>query len=270
MTTDSFSLCSIASEYFRPSAAHPIGTFVPMPTSRDVHIVEDMDTRNSPVRHVLIDRLVDNERPNLRDAIARHRPGCLIEVFDFLSAPVSIAEVSRHGTPDLVVVDAVWLHLSPLLDRIMSLAECQSAVVVVASRHVDDVFKVQAEHRGFEHFLDLTQASDPLVERLFAVSKASTPAPTPHLWNSVPLAAMSHSGVETARDAIDREILDLVSVGMQDADIANVVHASTQTVKNRISAMLERSGYRNRTQLAWMHSNQVLADAMVRSLPTGS
>jgi len=81
---------------------------------------------------------------------------------------------------------------------------------------------------------------------------------------------MSHSGVETARDAIDREILDLVSVGMQDADIANVVHASTQTVKNRISAMLERSGYRNRTQLAWAHSNEVLADAMVRSLAPGS
>ncbi|NCZ68458.1 MAG: DNA-binding response regulator [Acidimicrobiia bacterium] len=44
------------------------------------------------------------------------------------------------------------------------------------------------------------------------------------------------------------------------------MHLSTQTVKNRISAMLERSGLRNRTQLAWMQSNQAVGDAVSRSL----
>ena len=58
----------------------------------------------------------------------------------------------------------------------------------------------------------------------------------------------------------------LICVGMQDVDIANVVHLSTQTVKNRISAMLERSGLRNRTQLAWMQANQAVGDAVSRSL----
>jgi len=229
-----------------------------------------MDTRNSPVRQLLIDRLVDNDRPDLRSALARHQPECRIEVFEFLSAAVSFTDATKHLRPDLVVVDAVWLHLSTLLDRIMNLADCQSATVVVATRLVDDVFKVQAEHRGFPHHLDLTQATDLLITRLCAISSDTTSPPTPQLWNSVPLPAMIEGSVGTARDDIDREILDLVSVGMQDADIANVVHASTQTVKNRISAMLERSGYRNRTQLAWMHSNEVLADAMVRSLAPGS
>lgn len=241
-----------------------------MPIKPEVPTVETMHTQNSLVRQLLIDRLVDKDRPDLRSALAQHQPACRIEVFDFLAAPVSFAGATKHMRPDLVVVDAVWLHVSPLLNRIMDLADCESATVVVASHRVDDVFKVQAEHRGFTNYLDLAQPLDFIVERLCTISSDTTSPPKPQPWTSVPLPAMIEGGVGTARDAIDREILDLVSVGMQDADIADVVHASTQTVKNRISAMLERSGYRNRTQLAWMHSNEVLVDAMVRGLPPGS
>ena len=56
---------------------------------------------------------------------------------------------------------------------------------------------------------------------------------------------------------------------MQDNDNAHIVHISPQTVKNRISAMLERSGLRNRTQLAWLHHNHEVADAVRRSLGYG-
>lgn len=225
-----------------------------------------MDTQNSTSRYVLIDRLVDNDRPDLRTALAQHRTNCRVELFDYLPAPTSITQAIKHLRPQVMVVDTVWLHLTRLLDRIMDLANCRSATVVVASRIVDEVFKFQIAHRGFAHHLDLSLPADLLVERLCTIVPDANPPSAPLTWNTVPNPATTERGGETARDAIDREILDLVSVGMQDADIANVVHASTQTVKNRISAMLDRSGYRNRTQLAWMHSNDALAEAMVRGL----
>jgi DNA-binding CsgD family transcriptional regulator len=77
---------------------------------------------------------------------------------------------------------------------------------------------------------------------------------------------MANDLSHTPHDDFDRQILGLVCVGMQDADIACVVHLSTQTVKNRISAMLDRSGLRNRTQLAWMQANQSMGDAMSRTI----
>ena len=225
-----------------------------------------MDVQNARSRNVLIDRLVFNELPDLRLALARHRMNCQIQVFEFRSAPASISEAAKLHRPDLIVVDAAWLHLTHLLDRIMDLAGCRPVTVVVASRQVDEVFKVKAAHRGFTHHLDLDEPADSLVEKLCSISVSATTAFEPHRWDSVPFPSEAKHHGSTARDVVDREILDLVSVGMQDADIAAVVHTATQTVKNRISAMLDRSGYRNRTQLAWMHSSEVVAEAMIRGL----
>lgn len=41
--------------------------------------------------------------------------------------------------------------------------------------------------------------------------------------------------------------------GLTEDEISRGVYLSCQTVRNRISRMLERSGARNRTQLATMH-----------------
>lgn len=51
-------------------------------------------------------------------------------------------------------------------------------------------------------------------------------------------------------DVIDREIVRLISRGYADREIAEWVYLSPQTVRNRVSRLLERSGARNRTQLA--------------------
>lgn len=214
---------------------------------------------------MLVDELVVSHRPDLLESFIRHRSDCVVQSFDFLTAAVSIARAAHVSPPDIVVVDAVWLHLAELLHRILEVSGCADARIVIASSHLDEVFKAQSAHRGFTWQLDLAQPSDLIVRQLCELS-AEAPRQDILQWNSIPLPAMVSSSSDTARDLIDREILDLVSVGMQDADIADVVHASTQTVKNRISAMLERSGYRNRTQLAWMRSNDAVAEAMIRGL----
>ena len=53
---------------------------------------------------------------------------------------------------------------------------------------------------------------------------------------------------------VDREILSYVCDGLTDREIADRVYLSPQTVRNRISAMLQRCGKSNRTQLAIMYA----------------
>lgn len=54
-------------------------------------------------------------------------------------------------------------------------------------------------------------------------------------------------------DQIDFEIGFLVSVGLADREIAATVHLAPQTVRNRVSAILDRSRLVNRTDLAIHH-----------------
>lgn len=215
---------------------------------------------------MLIDQLVIDERPDLIEALEHLEPRCVVAPFEYLAAAVSIADAINDARPDLIVIDAVWLHLSALFQRILQINKCWPTPVLVASTSVDDVFRVQVAHRSFAGHVDLQLPIERLVTLLCDVAHRDVATAETHLWTTVPLPAVIDDISDTATDHYDREILDLVSVGMQDADIAAVIHLSPQTVKNRISAMLERSGLRNRTQLAWMHTNSAVGDAVTRSL----
>lgn len=65
---------------------------------------------------------------------------------------------------------------------------------------------------------------------------------------------------------LDRHILDLICIGLPDREIAAAVHASHQTVRNRVSSMLRRSNISNRTQLAWAYHSQILVARMLENL----
>lgn len=52
------------------------------------------------------------------------------------------------------------------------------------------------------------------------------------------------------QDAVDERIVNLVAEGLSDKQIGAAVGLSAQTVRNRVSRMLNESGLRNRTELA--------------------
>ena len=215
---------------------------------------------------VVFDQLLVKRRPDLLVAFRIQQPHCTSYELDLLATPKTNTHDPTGARPDAVIVASEWLHLVELLHRVLETRGWTGSRVLLATDHLDDIFRAQAVHRGFSHQLDLRLSSEQLGRHLCQASgPATSPANVP-LWNSLPLPAIVPHARDTANDDTDRAILDLVSVGMQDCDIGNVVHASTQTVKNRISAMLTRSGCRNRTQLAWMHSNDALTDVIIHQL----
>lgn len=61
------------------------------------------------------------------------------------------------------------------------------------------------------------------------------------------------SGVVTYRDMFDELIVNFISIGYSNADIADRLNFSLQTIRNRISRLLEESGAHNRAHLAAMY-----------------
>jgi len=53
-------------------------------------------------------------------------------------------------------------------------------------------------------------------------------------------------------DQVERRIVAYVTMGLSDRDIASKIHMSPQTVRNRVSRLLDRFHLCNRTQLAMM------------------
>lgn len=53
-------------------------------------------------------------------------------------------------------------------------------------------------------------------------------------------------------DPVDREIATLIAQGLTDREIASSIHFGLQTIKNRVSKILQTVGAANRTQLAVM------------------
>ena len=51
-------------------------------------------------------------------------------------------------------------------------------------------------------------------------------------------------------DAVDERIVNLVAEGLSDKQIGTALGLSPQTIRNRVSRMLNESGLRNRTELA--------------------
>lgn len=61
------------------------------------------------------------------------------------------------------------------------------------------------------------------------------------------------SGIVVYRDMFDELIVNFISIGYSNAEIADRLNFSMQTIRNRISRLLEESGAHNRAHLAAMY-----------------
>lgn len=215
----------------------------------------------------LIDRLITDKHPDLLRASREQHDGVEVHTFDSLGAAASTSSAFTRECPSVVLVDRVWLHLASYLTELLNSQSeerhgCHPVKWVVGAWRIDEVLRVQARHRGFNDCVELSRPAHEVIGWLFQILHGAPSDDRDVNWSSLPLPATVASPNDISRDDIDVAILELLSVGVQDADIGEIVHISTQTVKNRVSAMLSRSGLRNRTQLAWWHANHAFVMAL--------
>lgn len=214
--------------------------------------------------HIAVDSVVAAAAP---DIIKVPTAGDLrLEVFNAYESPTTIAANLKSFKPDVILVDSVWLVLAALLESLAKASGLTTTRRVVGAKMVDDVLKIQAAHRGMVDVVDLKKPAPRVLDQLKSVHNGVSTLDNDELWKRVPRPTAFSDITAVPQDATDLAILELICIGYRDQDIAEALHYSVQSVKNRLGIMMKRSRVANRTQLAWQFTNQLLIARMVEQM----
>lgn len=204
---------------------------------------------------VLVGQLIVDERP---DVVGLLEEFGSVETFDPWMMTSEIVEVLKRFGPDLILVHQFMLDMSFLLKEFLRLAACEASRVVIACRPITSIVKIETAHAGFHDVIDLDQGADLICGQLRDVSEGRYGLDSDPLWRKVNRPPRLEDIQLLPRDSTDEEILHLISMGLSDNEISEVGYMSPQTIRNRVSQMLIRSGMSNRTQLAWVFTHRNL------------
>lgn len=215
---------------------------------------------------VLLGTVVVETSPGLIQYFYDHDPDSRVEGWIPNGSVGASVEKLSDFQPDVLVLYPGWLVLNSVLLRMLDLSGCRHTRRVLASEEMNNVLKIEAAYHGFFDVLDLGRSDAVLFDALRDVHAGVSSLDSDRLWRTVDRPSSRVDVSLVPRDEFDRSILELLRMGLGDREIADVVCLSSQTVRNRVSAMLQRSGLDNRTHLAWTYTNAKLVDGMFRHL----
>jgi DNA-binding NarL/FixJ family response regulator len=195
------------------------------------------------------------ERPDLLPGLMSVGDTIMIDTAGFSA---SMVEKIASFEPQMIIVGQFMLDLSFVFDDYLIRAGCADVDLVMAAPDIDDALRVRAAFAGMVDVVDLGLPLPALLESIERAGRGIFDLDDADIWRRVDRPVpMRHLEVD-ARSHTDAEILGLITLGMTDAAIAEVIGASTQTVRNRVSQMLIRNGLSSRTQLAWVYMHRSL------------
>jgi DNA-binding NarL/FixJ family response regulator len=163
-----------------------------------------------------------------------------------------VAETSRvEEVPamlDRAPCDVLLLDLEMernALNDIAALAERVAVVVLTASESMDDA--VAALRAGAQAVVSKRFAIETLNEALEAVRRGSVWMP-PEVQTH--LASSLRRGVDAKLSPREREIVRYVALGLRNAEVAQRLFISPETVKTHLNAVFRKLGVRDRIQLS--------------------
>jgi len=161
-------------------------------------------------------------------------------------------EMCRKKKPDLVLMDIRMPVMDGVLGTKLIKSHFKDVKVVVLTTFMDDEYIKEALKSGAEGYILKNQPADSIIESLRAVNKGNIVLER-EVANA--LSAMLKEGKKAAPEQLDisqRElgILKLVGEGLSNREIAENLNLSEGTTRNYVTGLLEKLGFRDRTQLA--------------------
>jgi len=209
--------------------------------------------------------LVIEDNPLLRDGLA-----ALLDAqpdFKVVAAAegpdVGLLRV-QETKPHVVLVDASLGNRSSrrVVESVRTTAPEAKVIVMDLLPVEEDV--VEFVKAGATGFVAKGARTDDLVATVRSVARGANvvlPPLTGALFSYIAKRAVGRSA-PTATDAVrmskrEREVIDLIAVGMSNKEIARQLHIATDTVKSHVHTILEKLALHNRLQIA-AHAHRAL------------
>lgn len=163
-------------------------------------------------------------------------------VREAISCGIDVAIISPNSMEASYHIRRKWNMVDAPYKRVTTTTEMTAPLLLSAVR------------LGFDGVLDLTKPPETYVPYLRRVLRGDEDISCHPLLKSAGIDDALHREISVVyHDNTDHRIVGLLAMGLSDKEIASAVFLSCQTVRNRISRMLQDSGARNRTQLAVRH-----------------
>jgi len=151
-----------------------------------------------------------------------------------------------EDAPDIILMDIRM----PVCDGVAATRRIKQAYpqvkIVMLTTFADDGYIASAIDAGAEGYLLKSTPADGIIERIRAVEKGALV-----FDRGVRLSARKTAvPVFDALTERENEVLSLVAAGLSNGEIAGRLYLSQGTVRNAVSAILDKLQLRDRTQLA--------------------
>lgn len=166
-----------------------------------------------------------------------------------VSSAEELVELMRENLVDVAVSGINWMTEWEQAQITAERHSVQLPTWTVAGFYVTGAMCLECAIRPVADLIDLREGFDSAADRLLLAAKGFTAKDSneivPSRWTR------NHGYVNTAvKDEFDLQIMLGLLQGETNTEIASRVHLSYQTVNNRISQMIHRTGSNNRTRLA--------------------
>lgn len=204
-----------------------------------------------------ISLLICDDHKILTDALAMvvERDPTLRMVSRPVHTPEEAVEICAEHHPDVVLMDIVFKGPMDGIEATRRIKEANPATkVVIMTAHDDERLLVEAVEAGASGFLGKDEAAD----EVLAAAKAAAEGEV--LIDPSTLTRILHQVAterEARRDALalldelterEREVLQLLSEGMRNDDIARKLFISPQTVQTHVRNLLAKLGVHSKLE----------------------
>jgi NarL family two-component system response regulator LiaR len=161
-------------------------------------------------------------------------------------------DACREKSIDLTVVSVELLKHMPRADAILTASKVHRPKKVVVTQEVSGRIVMEAISYGFNDVIGLRQPTEVVILRLQMVMSGEIDLSQQSYVQGIRSVLGDENRARFANDEVDLQILLQLAYGRSNKEISEVVFLSLQTVRNRISRLMQVTKAQNRTQLALM------------------